>query len=259
MITMCKLNEFPGATLLEGGSRGVLLMHAYTGTPNDVRSLGRYLNKAGYTVLMPLFDGHGTENPEDILAEGPEVWLESMTAYLQAFKKADIHEVAVFGLSLGGIFAMRSLELFPEQVIGGGSFCSPISDKFQTNIVPSFNFYSKSTMQKANVSAEAISDRLSQIKSALEKQIQEVAAFSKVTFDELEKVNQPTLLVQSGKDKMIEPDDVYDVADELINSRPVIKWYPESGHVVTIGPEKKEFEKDVLLYLNKLKWHTSLD
>lgn len=256
---MYELNEFPGATFLAGGKRAVLLMHAYTGTPNDVRSLGRHLNQAGYTVLMPLFDGHGTENPEDILAKGPKDWLQSMTNYLQAFSHAGFKEVAVFGLSLGGIFAIRSLELFPDQVIGGGYFCSPVADTFETNIIPSFKFYSKSTMQKAGVSQSDIDRRLESIASVLDTQISEVGAFSKVTFEELEKVTQPTLLVQAGKDKMIDPDSVYDVADELINSQPKIKWYPESGHVVTIGPERKAFEKDVLLYLNKLKWHDRLD
>lgn len=256
---MEEIENIENAVYLKGGKRAVLLMHAYTGTPNDVRSLGRKLNTAGYTVLMPLFDGHGTNNPEDILDKGPIYWQKSLENYLSVLKKAGHEEVAVFGLSLGGIFAMRSLEQFPELVIGGGIFCSPVSPKFQTNIIPSFKFYAKSKMQRAKVIEKEVESRLDQLTEPLNQQLVEISAYSKQTFNDLPLIKQPTLLVQAGKDKMINPDDVYDVADELIHSQPEIKWYPESGHVVTVGPEKKEFEEDVLLFINKLRWQTSLD
>lgn len=243
---------------LRGGQRAVLLMHAYTGTPNDVRSLGRFLNKAGYTVLMPLFAGHGTDCPEDILGSGPDEWHTELGMYLSELKKNGYEEVAVFGLSLGGIFAMKSLELYPTQVIGGGFFCSPVSPNFKTNIIPSFKFYAKSTMQSSNVDSDELASRLTTIADTMPQQLEAISAYSKEVFEELATVKQPTLLVQSGKDQMINPDDVYDVADELIHSQPEIKWYPESGHVVTVGPEKKEFEADVLLFINQLNWQASL-
>lgn len=47
----------------------MLLLHAYSGSPNDVRMLARYLEKSEYTVYAPLFTGHGTLAPQDILAQ----------------------------------------------------------------------------------------------------------------------------------------------------------------------------------------------
>lgn len=244
---------------LKGSQRAILLMHAYTGSPSDVRSLGRELNKAGYTVLMPLFSGHGTDNPEDILAAGPNVWQNELEMYVSELEKHGYKEVAVFGLSLGGIFAMKSLEQFPDRVIGGGIFCSPVSPTFKTNIIPSFKFYAKSKMQRANVNEIELNQRLTDINESLGKQLVMISDYSKEVYNDLSLINQPTLLVQAGKDQMINPDDVYDVADALIHSQPKVKWYPESGHVVTVGPERKEFEKDVLLFINQLNWQASLN
>ncbi|QIL46684.1 alpha/beta fold hydrolase [Vagococcus coleopterorum] len=251
--------KLPETVFLKGGKRAVVLMHAYTGNPNDVRSLGRVLNSNGYTVLMPLFAGHGTKRAEDILAAGPESWHQQLVNHMQHLKDEGYDEVAVFGLSLGGVFAMSALERYPEQVIGGGIFCSPIAAEIETNILPTFKYYARTNMKRAGSEDGEVEQRMSEIEKTLPIQLAEISDYSAEVFHQLKTVKQPTLLVQAGQDKMINPDDVYDVADELINSQPQIKWYPESGHVITIGPEKKEFEADVLLFINQLNWHYSLE
>ena len=40
--------------------KAVLLLHGYTGSASEMRPLGEYLHKHGYTVLCPLLPGHGT-------------------------------------------------------------------------------------------------------------------------------------------------------------------------------------------------------
>ncbi|MGB3102940.1 MAG: carboxylesterase, partial [Psychrobacillus psychrotolerans] len=39
----------PKAFTLEGGKRAVLLLHGFTGSTKDVKRLGQYLQKRGYT------------------------------------------------------------------------------------------------------------------------------------------------------------------------------------------------------------------
>ena len=52
---------------VEGATTGVILFHAYTGSPNDFLSTGRFLQRAGIEVLCPTFKGHGTDDIYDIL------------------------------------------------------------------------------------------------------------------------------------------------------------------------------------------------
>ena len=69
--------------------RAVLLLHAYSGSPNDVRMLARYLEKSEYTVYAPLFTGHGTLAPQDILAQKTETWWEDTKQAIH-FLKAEV-------------------------------------------------------------------------------------------------------------------------------------------------------------------------
>lgn len=48
-----------------GGPIGVLLVHGFTGAPQEMRGLGRFLAENGMTVLGIRLPGHGTR-PEDL-------------------------------------------------------------------------------------------------------------------------------------------------------------------------------------------------
>ncbi len=71
---MKRVKQLPKPLYAKHGKRAVLLLHAYSGSPNDVRMLARFLEKADYTVYAPLFKGHGTMEPYDILQEKAESW-----------------------------------------------------------------------------------------------------------------------------------------------------------------------------------------
>ncbi|WP_404830759.1 alpha/beta hydrolase, partial [Sporosarcina beigongshangi] len=47
----------PKPFFIETGKRAVLLLHGFTGTSADVRMLGRFLEKKGYTSLAPHYKG----------------------------------------------------------------------------------------------------------------------------------------------------------------------------------------------------------
>ena len=65
----------------EGTDTGVVLLHAYTGSPNDMNFMARALQRAGYGVYVPLFSGHGTVEPLDILTKGnPDIWWAESSA-----------------------------------------------------------------------------------------------------------------------------------------------------------------------------------
>ena len=112
--------QFPEALFFPKGSKAILLLHAYTGSYNDVRMLARMLESKGYTVYAPLFTGHGTKNPADILAQHPSTWWEDTTQALTFLRNLGYQQIAVFGLSMGGLYAMAALQ--EENVIGGENF-----------------------------------------------------------------------------------------------------------------------------------------
>ena len=49
-----------GAYWFEGNEVGCLILHGFTGTPQNVRPLADYLARRGLTVSVPRIAGHGT-------------------------------------------------------------------------------------------------------------------------------------------------------------------------------------------------------
>lgn len=137
----------------EGTDTGVVLLHAYTGSPNDMNFMGRSLQRAGYGVYAPLFTGHGTIEPMDILTKGnPDIWWAEASAAV-SHMTAKYDRVFVFGLSLGGIFAMKALEILPG-VTAGGVFSSPILPG-KHHLVPGFLKYAQYMNRLAGVPDES--------------------------------------------------------------------------------------------------------
>lgn len=243
------MKQLPESLFFEKGSRAVLLLHAYTGSFNDVRMLARFLEKNQYTVYAPLFSGHGTKSPEDILQQTPEQWWQDAQSALSFLKAKGYKEIAVFGLSMGGIYAAHILTLADEAVIGGGTFCSPLA-KRENTVHQNFMLYAKQVLKDAwDVTKEQ------EIADDSIEQLAKIEAFADIVYQKLPMIMQPFFLAQAGKDALINPQVAFDAAQKLQQTRLTLQWYPESGHVITVGVNRKELEKDVLHFIEELSWN----
>lgn len=102
--------------LKSDGPKAVLLIHGITGTPSEMRYLGRKLHKAGFTVLCNTLPGHC-----DTLSELKRVtWQEMVEACVEDLKhlKQDYSQVFVGGLSMGALIAIHLAYRFPSEVAG---------------------------------------------------------------------------------------------------------------------------------------------
>lgn len=246
--------SLPKPLFAQNGSRAVLLLHAYSGSSNDVRMLSRALEKDNYTVYSPNFSGHATVVPEDILVKSTKDWRQDTVEAVQFLKEKGYQEIAVLGLSLGGIFAMELLTSQLEGIIGGGFFCSPIFP-VKNNVLESFGFYAERVLKTAGVSEVEKAARLVKIKEASHAQLRDIESFSEQTANKLGQIKVPVFMGQAGKDEMIDPLGVYKTAVALRQTRFTLNWYPNSDHVLTVGSEHKQLEQDVGAFLNTLSWN----
>lgn len=51
---------------------------------------------------------------------------------------------------------------------------------------------------------------------------------------------------------MIDPNGVFETARKLSRQRVTLRWYPESGHVITVGTARRELEKRRLGIFRKI-------
>ncbi|AYW45405.1 alpha/beta hydrolase [Tetragenococcus koreensis] len=246
--------NLPKPLLEEHGKKAVILLHAYSGSPNDVHMLSRFLEKANYTVYAPMFSGHGTMEPQDILDQKVDLWFQNTQAAIERLKEKGYKQLAVLGLSMGGIMAMGALIQKDPAVIGGGCFCSPIF-KTHTHVPENFYRYAKKVLSYTNLSEENLKGKLASIAKNSKVQLKEIENFSESVSEKVSTIRIPVFLAQAGQDQMIDASTVFKTMQALEQTKTTLQWYPESDHVVTVGPERKQFEKDVLAYLESLPWN----
>lgn len=83
----------------------MLLIHGYTGSPAELKLLGEYLNKKGYSVFGVRLPGHGT-TPEELNKTNWPLWYDAVRKAHEELSQC-CSEISVVGLSMGGLLAMK--------------------------------------------------------------------------------------------------------------------------------------------------------
>ena len=109
-------HEFVMAGEGENARTGILLIHGLTGTPAEMRLLGKGLNKQGFTVYGVQLAGH-CGSMEDLVAARWTDWIASVESGLQRFAE-HVDQVVVGGLSMGALLSLAVAERHPSKVAG---------------------------------------------------------------------------------------------------------------------------------------------
>ncbi|MBZ6528237.1 alpha/beta hydrolase [Aerococcaceae bacterium DSM 111021] len=248
-----KLNAFKDGKYYEGESKevGVVLFHAYTGSPNDVNLLARELNRQGFGVLCPKFDGHGTKDVNDILNADISTWKQEAVDAVEVMQ-SEYSNILVFGLSLGGIFATWLMTQSELNVQGGGVFNSPVFTEKPVDVEVHFIAYVKA-IYKRFASKESYDNDIDEILLKHREQIKQLENFKQEFKGQLHNIHQPYFIAQSGKDEMIDNTDAEKLQNELVNAKVDFNWFPDNTHVITVNRNRKEFEVALFNFINSLK------
>ncbi|MFJ7510578.1 carboxylesterase [Peribacillus simplex] len=235
----------------EGGKRAVLLLHGFTGNSADVRMLGRYLEKQGYTCHAPHYKGHGVP-PEELVKTGPEDWWKDVMMAYDFLKSKGHEEIAVAGLSLGGVFSLKLGYTVP--IKGIVSMCAPMYIKSEEMMFKGvleyareFKKYEGKTQEQIELEMDLLADKPMNTLKALQELITDVR-------EHVDLIYAPTFVVQGRHDDVINPKSADIIIDAIESPVKKIKWYEESGHVITLDKEKNQLHEDVLEFLESLDW-----
>ncbi|RKS86083.1 esterase/lipase [Orbus hercynius] len=106
---------------LPGNRNGVLLIHGLTGTPTEMRIIGKGLNKAGFTVYGMQLAGHcGDEN--DLAQTTWQDWYRSVERAADFLLAEKIDNLFVAGLSMGAVLSLKLAADRPEQIKAVGVY-----------------------------------------------------------------------------------------------------------------------------------------
>lgn len=239
--------------LFSHGPKGVILLHSYSSSSADMRMLGRYLERKNYTVYAPVFSGHG-KDPLTVLNDGnPDEWWEDTQLAIRQLKDQHISQIAIFGLSLGGLLATKVLEN-DSSLAGGGVFASPIVTWSESNVPEVFPKLAADFYQRQGLAEKEIINKIEQIKEKLPYQLAAISQMTKEINQQLGQITRPFFVGQGGKDRMINPDSGRLLQEKLKNLGVPVDYhfYPNAGHVLTIDQAHKQLFADVDKFLQKI-------
>lgn len=242
----------PQPFTFEAGERAVLLLHGFTGHSADVRMLGRFLQKNGYTSHAPIYPGHG-QTPDDVLQTNPQMWWESVLAAYEHVKQLGYAKIAVAGLSLGGVFSLKLGYTVP--IAGIITMCAPMIEKTPEERMKPFLSYVRQYEKTQNRTEEEITRKIEAIKrtkrsffAAHDELFQEVR-------QQLDFVYAPIFVAQASVDPVIDEKSAAIIYREVSSYQKNIHYYENGTHALTLSPAKNQLHVDILHFLNELEWN----
>jgi carboxylesterase len=234
-------NPLAASFLMEGGRRGVLLLHGFTGTPAQMRPLGAALHRDGRTVLCPLLPGHGT-----VLKDMEQYrWSDWLRAARDAFNilAARCDEIAVAGLSMGGVLTLLLAEELPVQA--AVSIASPLRLKsraaYLSRVAGPFMRYKTWPKDPETANGGRGSEYYVGYSATPVRKVPDLLRLVRMAEHGLHKIKCPLLVVQPAKDGTVRQDSAELIYRGAINAeRREILRLENSRHVCTVEPE---FEK----------------
>ncbi|EIJ80611.1 carboxylesterase [Bacillus methanolicus PB1] len=243
--------KMPQPFTFEGGKRAVLLLHGFTGNSADVRMLGRFLEKKGYTCHAPHYKGHGVP-PEELVHTGPEDWWKDVLEGYEFLKKRGHDEIAVAGLSLGGVFSLKLG--YTQPVKGIIPMCAPMYIKSEEVMYKGVLEYAREFKKREGKSEEEIEQEMAEFAKTPMKTLKSLQELIADVRNHVDMIYAPTFVVQGRHDKMINTDSANIIYNKIQSDVKKIKWYEESGHVITLDKEKDQLHEDVYQFLEQLNW-----
>ncbi|WP_373893296.1 alpha/beta hydrolase [Virgibacillus sp. CBA3643] len=241
----------PEPFTFEAGPRAVLLLHGFTGHSADVRMLGRFLEKKGYTSHAPIYRGHGLP-PEELIKTNPDEWWEDVENAYKHLQDLGYEEIAVAGLSLGGVLSLKLG--YSEKTKAIITMCTPMFFDNETQLTKGFKSFSKEYKQLEGKDEEEIKQEVSDVMEDSTAVFEGLAAFIEEVKSNIDMIYTPTFVVQARKDQMINTDSASYIYENVEADEKDMKWYEESGHVITLDKEKDQLFEDIYQFLESLDW-----
>lgn len=241
----------PKPFMFEAGKRAVLLLHGFTGSTADVRMLGRFLEKQGYTCYAPQYKGHGVP-PEELVVTGPDDWWNDVLEGYRLLKEKGYEEIAVAGLSLGGVFSLKLGYTVP--VKGIVPMCAPMYIKSEEVMYQGILKFAREYKQFEGKSQEQIEQEMDQFKKTPMKTLKALQQLIGNVRECVDMIYAPLFVVQARHDDIVNPDSANIIFNKSESIQKELKWYEHSSHVITLGEEKEQLHEDILHFLEGLDW-----
>jgi carboxylesterase len=250
---------FPASTEV-----GILLVHGFTGAPKEMRWMGEYLHRQGFTVLGIRLSGHATK-PEDMIRSSYSDWLASIEDGYHLLSGV-VKNVYMMGLSMGGVLTLTSAAYLPSESTGTSPFKGLVVMSTPYSLPPDprlrhIEWISKTVpyMPKGSqepsagwFDKEAYREHVSYPQNPLHA-IGELNKLLGVMHTALPKIQKPVLLIHSRDDNYVVKDSMQQIYDHLGSTDKQMLWIESSGHVMTRDAQRQTVFKAAADFVRRVE------
>ena len=238
----------PDPISLAGGPVTVLLLHGFTGSPAEMTLLAQALHHQGYSVEVPLLQGHGT-CLEDLVPLRPQQWIEQVDQVIET-QLGRGQQVVLGGLSMGSILALQAALRWP-QICALMLFSPPIESRdWRRFFAPLLTRLVTSVAKppSAYVDPQAADrlwsyDRYPVVCSSLVLQL--IARVRR----QLSALAQPLLVIASRRDNVVSERGVKQLMARVASTQKRLVWMEHSSHALTADGEWRQVCDECLRFL----------
>lgn len=238
------------------GSRHVLLIHGFTGTPFEMRPLGERLAAAGYRCHGVRLPGHGLE-PEELERTNAMDWVNGAREVL--FQIPDDEPVYIAGLSMGSLIGAILAADHPQRVRGLVLLAPPVSLRPLKALMVElarigpltsrYRFHPRRRSPLIDQEMLAQNPCIPRIPTVSAAQFAHVQGLGRIA---LPRVTAPSMVIYSLGDATVRPEGARQAA-KLIGRQPVrVLELERSCHVVTLDVDRERVAQEIQQFFDSL-------
>jgi carboxylesterase len=246
----------------EGGDRGVVVVHGFTGTPFEMRLLGEDLAARGFAVEGPLLAGHGGTT-RDLARTTWRDWVRSASDAVDRLRaRVGNRKVAVVGLSMGALVTLELARTRPDDVAAIGCLAPALWLRPEGQAFAQFSGRTPLLRMLAlpKLAGSDIRDAEMKRKNGIAQgragmplaALASLVDFGIYLRDKLGDVRAPALLMHSENDHTIPVECMDAVANRLVNSPSgKVLRVREPFHILTLDVGKERVFDEVAQHVDR--------
>lgn len=223
-------------------SHAILLLHGFTGTPQDLKKLITFLKNRGFACCAPIYHGHGM-GAEAIVHSSVDLWWQDAVNALEFLQSYQYGKISIVGHSMGGVFALRLAQQYALTSVT--TLCSPIQKRPVDDLQRRLISYAEEYKKFEQKTAFQIQQELAEFAQLDFSMLEELSKFTQITGQHLPNIECPVQVLQGGLDDTCYLESAKIIFDQAGSTVKEIKNYPNSGHMLMQEADHQQVFRDI--------------
>ncbi len=229
-------------------SVGVLLVHGYMASPEEMRPLYEHLTARGLTVYTVRLAGHGT-SPYDLGTRSWEDWYYAARIGYTVLTTL-VDRIFICGFSMGGALSWHLAAANPPKLAGIVSISAAMILKSRASALAPFIDFVDYTMKLFGMGKTPVefipnhpeNPHINYFKNPVHG-VDQLLELVSVVRKELPRITAPALIIQGGKDPTVDPESAEEYYNTIASKTRGLVWVDSPYHGIVYRGSDAIFDR----------------